>query len=397
MPPWLASADEYDRVVAELIAMDAIEDATFIYWYVRPSARYPTLEFRPCDVCVDIDATVAVAGLVRALAWTARRDVIEDRPAPDMGWEALTAAMWRAARYGLDDQLVSPSARGPRPASDVVDEFLEHVAGGLAVHGDDEEVPALVGQILREGNGAHRQRMARAGDGNLRTTVHAVTVGTVDDPPAPVPTAADVEGPTHGFDVRVELSDLPNSLAQVAAAVGQLKVNILDIHVHEIDGAVVDHILVEAPAGTTADAIRAAVIAAGALQADVAPLSDDLDHDLGVRALEAAIRLVEHRSLAEVVECVGDVVPSDQASLEPIATLPVLDEDRTRLALGIPVSTSLPDATGGHHRAIVPRVGLGDIPFDALVVLRRSAPFSVSEVARLRALLRLHASSAVEP
>ncbi len=158
MPPRLESAEEFDRLVAELVAMEAIEDETFIYWYVRPSGRYPTVEFRPCDVCLDVDTTVAIAGLVRALAWTCGRDAIEGRPEPTEGREALAAAMWRAARYGLGGSLISPVSHHPIVASEVLQQLLEHVADGLDVHGDRDEVTELVARGVEGGNGADRQR-----------------------------------------------------------------------------------------------------------------------------------------------------------------------------------------------------------------------------------------------
>lgn len=158
MPPALGSAAEFDAVVEELQAIEAIKDPTFLYWYVRPSARFPTLEFRPCDACADVDDAVALTGIMRALAWTCARDVTDGRPAGDVRAEVLSAAMWRAARYGLGERLVSPGAGQLRPAAEVVAELLDRVRDGLDVHGDEELVEELVHRILRRGNGAARQR-----------------------------------------------------------------------------------------------------------------------------------------------------------------------------------------------------------------------------------------------
>ena len=85
MPPELADRQEYDELVDDSTTVDAIEDATFLYWYVRPSARYPTLEFRVCDVCLDVDDAVALAGLVRALAWTCAVQHSRAGPRPTCG------------------------------------------------------------------------------------------------------------------------------------------------------------------------------------------------------------------------------------------------------------------------------------------------------------------------
>jgi len=184
MPPWLGSAAEFGDVVDELQAIDAIEDPTFLYWYVRPSIRYPTLEFRACDVCLAVDDTVAVAGLVRALAWTCVREALagssEHSPRP----EVMEAAMWRAARYGIGGRLVSPTVMTTRPAVDVVGEMLAHVREGLEFHGDWLEVSNLVAALLASGDGATRQRTAFARRDDPHDVVSyamEATVGTVDD------------------------------------------------------------------------------------------------------------------------------------------------------------------------------------------------------------------------
>jgi glutamate---cysteine ligase / carboxylate-amine ligase len=160
IPPLLEDRRDYEQLIHTLESIDAIEDPTYLYWQVRPSERFPTLEFRVLDVCIDVDHAVALAGLVRALAWTALREV------PALGrsglphTEVIDSAMWRAARYGLDGLLVSPATLTVRPAAAVVDELLAHVAEGLEVHGDRERVVELVGEIVEHGNGAQRQRRA---------------------------------------------------------------------------------------------------------------------------------------------------------------------------------------------------------------------------------------------
>jgi len=160
MPPLLESVADFDTMVEELQSIGAIEDATFIYWYVRPSTRWPTLEFRACDVCPTVDDAVAMAGLSRALAWTCLKDVIDERPPERWRQEVLEAAIWRAGRYGLEGTLVSPGAGAPVPAADAVAELLAFVRPGLDAHGDWATVSATVAQILCRGNGASQQRSA---------------------------------------------------------------------------------------------------------------------------------------------------------------------------------------------------------------------------------------------
>jgi carboxylate-amine ligase len=159
MPPPLADRAAYDDHVEQLRSSGAIEDATHLYWHVRPSERYPTLEVRVADVGRDVDDAVALAGLVRGLVRAALRQGpvdVDDAPAPDV----LDAAVWQAARYGLGGELVSPRDLCPHPAASVVDELLDEVGAGLTELDDDDEVVGLTHAILAGGNGAVRQRAA---------------------------------------------------------------------------------------------------------------------------------------------------------------------------------------------------------------------------------------------
>lgn len=167
MPPTIRDRAHYEEFIAELVAVGAIDDASYLYWYARPSARYPTVEFRSCDVCVDVEDTVAIAALVRALAWTCGRDAEQHAADRPRSVEVLDACVWRAARYGLTDTLVHPQNDRIVPAAVAVDALLRHVDDGLRVHGDHAIVTAQVAEIMRRGNGATLQRTthrAAAGD-----------------------------------------------------------------------------------------------------------------------------------------------------------------------------------------------------------------------------------------
>jgi glutamate---cysteine ligase / carboxylate-amine ligase len=174
MPPELADRQEYDDLVQALEEADAIEDPTFLYWYARPSARYPTLEFRVCDVLLDVNETVAMAGLIRSLAWTCAAAEKLGQPAVSPPQEVMEASTWRAARYGLGGRLVSPITHRAEPAAVVIGQLLDVVADGLEFHGDRERVTASVKGILEGGNGADRQRAAYGRRNDLRDVVGEV-------------------------------------------------------------------------------------------------------------------------------------------------------------------------------------------------------------------------------
>lgn len=164
-PAPFRSRAEYDEVVASMLATGVLRDEGMLYWLVRASHRYDTLEYRMADVCLSVDEAVLVAALVRALARTCAREEESGRRVEDVREEPLRAAYWRAGRFGVRGELVDPTAGRPAPAADVVARLLEHVRPALEEHGDAEEVSALVARVLREGSGAERQRTAYAGGG----------------------------------------------------------------------------------------------------------------------------------------------------------------------------------------------------------------------------------------
>jgi len=164
MPPTLDGPRAYDDLVAGLIRSGDIEDATHLYWYVRPSARYPTLEFRVCDVCLDPADAVTLAGLLRALVWTCMAAAGAGSTGSSGGSSSvgndyrLRAAVWRGARYGLEGLLVDPVTGLAGPAPDVIRSAVDHLGPGLDAHHDRADVEAGVERILAEGNGAMWQR-----------------------------------------------------------------------------------------------------------------------------------------------------------------------------------------------------------------------------------------------
>lgn len=177
MPPVLADHAEFEALVDALRRAEAIDDASALYWYVRPSAKLPTLEFRVADTCLRVDDAVTIAGLARALTVTA----VDAGPGPVPPAALLDNALWRAARYGLEDRLVDPTNGELRPAADVIGAMVRHAGPALADHGDEERVEAGVEAILAEGNGAAMQR-AVLGAGPAG---RAEAIAAIVDPPTP--------------------------------------------------------------------------------------------------------------------------------------------------------------------------------------------------------------------
>lgn len=179
-PPLIFSSHaEYQKLVKDLVATGAVEEATKIYWDARLSERYPTVEFRITDVCMTVDEAVMVAGLVRSLARTCYEQAQGDKPFPATRHEVIRAAHWRAARYGLDTDLIDVEAMRAVPAHELVEKFLAFVRPSLEEYGDWDEVSLLVRQTMQQGNGAARQREVYQRTGRLEDVVDFIVAQTL--------------------------------------------------------------------------------------------------------------------------------------------------------------------------------------------------------------------------
>ena len=100
MPEEFESWGEYERTVNILVEAGIIEDATKLWWDIRPSARYPTLEMRVSDVCTRLDDAMTVAAfylcLLGFLFRLRRRNQRWRVYSPFL----ISENMWRAQRYG---------------------------------------------------------------------------------------------------------------------------------------------------------------------------------------------------------------------------------------------------------------------------------------------------------
>ncbi|MFC6600194.1 carboxylate-amine ligase [Kitasatospora paranensis] len=164
-PPPFADADDYERRAGALVDHGIIRDRGQLYWQARLSERFPTVEVRATDVQLRPDEAVLLAGLIRALVATAMAGERAGAPAPVQPPEFAAGAVWHAARYGLTNRLHDPLTGHPAKAGDVVAGLLKYTLPALREAGDERQVTSLVHRLLRDGQGADRQRAALAAGG----------------------------------------------------------------------------------------------------------------------------------------------------------------------------------------------------------------------------------------
>ncbi len=157
LPESFESWGEYARHVEILIRAGVIEDASKLWWDVRPSARFPTLELRIPDICTRLRDGIAVAALyvcVLRMLYRLKRNNQRWRRYSNM---LIQENRWRAQRYGTGEGLIDFGVGAIVPYADLLEEMIELVrVDALALDCLPEVEHAR--QIVTGGTSAHRQR-----------------------------------------------------------------------------------------------------------------------------------------------------------------------------------------------------------------------------------------------
>ena len=156
LPEPFESFGEYNRHVQILIEAGIIDEPTKIWWDIRPSDRFPTLEMRICDLCPRLADTVAIAALYRCILrmlWRLRRQNQRWRRYANM---LIRENRWRAQRYGSDGELIDFGIRRMVPFGDLLEELLEMTRPDAEHFGCLTEIEHTR-SILTHGTSARRQ------------------------------------------------------------------------------------------------------------------------------------------------------------------------------------------------------------------------------------------------
>jgi carboxylate-amine ligase len=156
LPDRFDSYGEYERLVAQMVGAGLIEDASKIWWDLRPSSRYPTLEMRMTDVCTRLDDAMTVAALyvcIISMLYRLRRDNQRWRIYPP---SLINENRWLAQRFGVQGKLVDFGIGQLVEYSELMDELIE------LVREDAERLDCVAEiehgrEIVRRGTSAQRQ------------------------------------------------------------------------------------------------------------------------------------------------------------------------------------------------------------------------------------------------
>ena len=185
VPPPLFSEHDYEMLVDDYRALEFIGDGSELWWDLRPSARYPTVELRICDICTRLDDAVAIAALYAALIRKLLRQDAQGGLPAEPPTEIIAENRWLAARYGVLAFFGDVGGGGRVDIDDYLEALLDDVGEDARALGCEAEV-AHLRDIVREGTSADRQldlfRLRRVeGDGEeeaLRAVVDAAVAET---------------------------------------------------------------------------------------------------------------------------------------------------------------------------------------------------------------------------
>ena len=188
LPETFQSYAEYQRHVDILINAGVIQDSTKIWWDLRPSGKFPTLETRIMDVCTRMDDAIALAALLVCLMRMLYRLRLNNQRWRTYSRMLVRENRWRAMRYSFDEGLIDFAKGEIVPFDQLIDEILELTYEDARALGCEKEV-ASVRDILSRGTSAHRQLKAHelsiaAGNSQedaLKAVVDTLVSDTADD------------------------------------------------------------------------------------------------------------------------------------------------------------------------------------------------------------------------
>lgn len=171
MPDEFESWAEFQRHVDVLVSAGVIEDATKLWWDLRPSARYPTLELRSNDICTNIEDTLTIAAMYISLLSMLFRRRVENQRWRIYSRMLIEENVWRAQRYGISESLIDFGRGKLVPYPQLVEEIIQLV-------GEDAEMLGCVDELFHARTILERGTSA---DTQLKIYHEALDAGATED------------------------------------------------------------------------------------------------------------------------------------------------------------------------------------------------------------------------
>lgn len=179
LPDLFQDAADYERYVATMVRGGAIADASFLWWTLRPSIHYPTLELRVADSCTRLEDTLAIAALYRCLVRLAVRRPELNRGLTGASRALVSENLWRAQRDGVQASFLNEKSGAMVPFTTYLDALLADILEDADALGCRPEIErARV--IAKEGASADHQLAVFASARKETADVNEALAAVVD-------------------------------------------------------------------------------------------------------------------------------------------------------------------------------------------------------------------------
>jgi carboxylate-amine ligase len=167
LPELFRTEDDYRSFVDALVGAGIIPDESYIWWALRPSKNFRTIELRVTDSCTRLDDAVAIAALFRCLVRALDRDRDLHAGFDRVGRAITVENKWHAQRYGIAATFVDPFRRMPVTVREWLDELFDFIDEDVAAFGCQAEM-ARLHHLIEHGS---------SGDGQIAVYEAALKAG----------------------------------------------------------------------------------------------------------------------------------------------------------------------------------------------------------------------------
>lgn len=169
-PPRLANWGDFTELCSNLVSNRAISSHKDLWWDIRPSPDYGTLEIRICDGLANLSETIAIVAFIHALAhWYSQHTSYDTEVLAPLSW-IMRENKWRAARHGLEADIILPNGKGIASLRQDIRNWVNLMEGQIK---QLDYVPYIktLETILARGNSSIRQRRTYEAKGSLEHVV----------------------------------------------------------------------------------------------------------------------------------------------------------------------------------------------------------------------------------
>lgn len=148
-PPKLSSWSEFEGMLTKMIKSNSIGSHKDLWWDVRPSMNYGTIEIRICDMMPTLKENVVLVALIHFLGHCYLLDS-SSKVWPKLSDWSYRENKWRALRHGLNYEFIYDEAGNTKNVREFLTNIIDHYSGVISDLGYDEKIEYLVEKMLKK-------------------------------------------------------------------------------------------------------------------------------------------------------------------------------------------------------------------------------------------------------